>query len=136
MSKVLHLTLKKKWFDMIASGQKKEEYREIKQHWASRLIDLFPHDRFPRTDAMEYQDIVFDLKHGHKLDDVMKSYRAGLKNFDAICFRNGYAKNAPTITVEFKGIDIGPAKPEWSDNWQGEVFRIKLGNIINPLTSL
>ena len=35
--RVLRLTLKKKWFDMIASGEKKEEYREIKQHWSSRL---------------------------------------------------------------------------------------------------
>lgn len=33
----LHLTLKKKWFDMIASGVKKEEYREIKPYWIKRL---------------------------------------------------------------------------------------------------
>lgn len=36
--RVLHLTLKKKWFNMIASGDKKEEYREIKKHWISRII--------------------------------------------------------------------------------------------------
>lgn len=35
--RVLHLTLKRKWFDMIASGEKKEEYREIKPYWISRL---------------------------------------------------------------------------------------------------
>lgn len=35
--RVLHLTLKKKWFDMIASGEKKEEYREIKGYWISRF---------------------------------------------------------------------------------------------------
>lgn len=35
---ILHLTLKKQWFDMIASGQKKEEYREIKPYWEKRLI--------------------------------------------------------------------------------------------------
>jgi len=28
--KILEMTLKKKWFDMISSGEKKEEYREIK----------------------------------------------------------------------------------------------------------
>jgi len=37
--KVLHLTLKKKWFDMIASGEKREEYREIKPYWNRRLIN-------------------------------------------------------------------------------------------------
>lgn len=36
--KVLHLTLKKEWFDMIASGEKREEYREIKPYWQTRLI--------------------------------------------------------------------------------------------------
>ena len=35
--KVLHLTLKKKWFDMVASGAKTEEYREIKPYWNQRL---------------------------------------------------------------------------------------------------
>ena len=34
---VLHLTLKKQWFDMILSGEKKEEYREIKPYWDTRL---------------------------------------------------------------------------------------------------
>ena len=36
--RVLHLTLKKKWFDMIASGEKKEEYRELKPYWHKRLM--------------------------------------------------------------------------------------------------
>jgi hypothetical protein len=40
--KVLRLTLKKKWFDLIASGAKKEEYREIKPYWNQRLhTELF-----------------------------------------------------------------------------------------------
>lgn len=37
LMKILHLTLKKKWFDLIASGEKKEEYREIKPYWDRRL---------------------------------------------------------------------------------------------------
>lgn len=37
--KILHLTLEKKWFSMILSGEKKEEYREIKPYWDKRLID-------------------------------------------------------------------------------------------------
>ena len=37
--KILHLTLKAKWFDMIASGRKHEEYREIKPYWYKRLAD-------------------------------------------------------------------------------------------------
>jgi hypothetical protein len=37
LPRVLRLTLKKRWFDMIASGEKKEEYREIKDWIISRL---------------------------------------------------------------------------------------------------
>jgi len=45
--RILHLTLKKKWFDMIASGEKTEEYREIKPYWNKRLHKTFhTHIRF------------------------------------------------------------------------------------------
>ena len=33
----LHLTLKRQWFDMIQSGEKREEYRELKPYWHTRL---------------------------------------------------------------------------------------------------
>ena len=33
----LKLVLKKRWYDMIASGEKKEEYRELKPYWINRL---------------------------------------------------------------------------------------------------
>ena len=36
--RILHLTLKKKWFDLIASGKKTVEYREFKPHWEKRLL--------------------------------------------------------------------------------------------------
>ena len=34
---MLTLPIKKKWFDMIKSGEKKEEYRDIKPYYTSRL---------------------------------------------------------------------------------------------------
>lgn len=37
--KVLYLHLKKKWFDMFASGEKLEEYRDDTPYWQKRLID-------------------------------------------------------------------------------------------------
>ena len=40
--KTLTLTLKKQWFDMIKSGQKKEEYREIKPHYIRQFIKFEP----------------------------------------------------------------------------------------------
>ncbi|MBU4308272.1 MAG: ASCH domain-containing protein [Nanoarchaeota archaeon] len=37
-NKILHLTLLKKWFDLIASGKKTKEYRKIKPYWNKRLV--------------------------------------------------------------------------------------------------
>lgn len=37
--KILHLTLQRKWFDLIASGKKTDEYREARPHWKKRLVD-------------------------------------------------------------------------------------------------
>ena len=37
--RILHLTLKKKWFDFIKTGEKKLEYREDKPYWRKRLLD-------------------------------------------------------------------------------------------------
>ena len=36
---VLDLVVSKQWFDMIVSGEKTEEYREIKPYWIKRLVD-------------------------------------------------------------------------------------------------
>jgi len=37
MNKPLFLTIKKEFFDLIKSGEKKEEYREIKQYYFDRF---------------------------------------------------------------------------------------------------
>lgn len=38
--KTLHLSLKKEWYEMIESGVKTEEYREIKPYWTRRFIGM------------------------------------------------------------------------------------------------
>lgn len=35
--KILHLPLKAKWYEMIESGVKTEDYREIKPYWTKRI---------------------------------------------------------------------------------------------------
>ena len=36
--RILHLTLLRKWFDLIASGEKTKEFRDIKPYWTKRLL--------------------------------------------------------------------------------------------------
>lgn len=93
----LNLTLKKKWFDMILSGEKKEEYREVKPYWNKRLLSFMSYDW---------------------LGNLRRDRNFEFTKFDTIMFKNGYSKDAPEIIIECKEISIGNAVPEWSDNWQ------------------
>jgi hypothetical protein len=34
---ILHLTLKREWFDQIARGEKKKEFRQYEPYWKKRL---------------------------------------------------------------------------------------------------
>ena len=49
---MLTLPIKKKWFDMIVSGEKKEEYREIKPYYDSRFMNAFGFLHGRRTDGI------------------------------------------------------------------------------------
>jgi hypothetical protein len=40
---ILPLVLNGKWYDMIASGEKKEEYRDAKPYWANRMTNWMFH---------------------------------------------------------------------------------------------
>ena len=42
---MLIIPIKKKWFDMIKSGEKKEEYREIKSYYNIRFKKIFGFDK-------------------------------------------------------------------------------------------
>lgn len=93
--KVLHLVLKRKWFDMIASGEKKEEYREHKMYWKKRLV-----------------------KDGYWHSQVCK-------DFDIVRFRNGYAKDAPIMDVECLGISVeDEGKKEWGFEYRCFVIKL------------
>lgn len=71
VGKMLILPIKKRWFDMIRSGEKTEEYREIKPYWATRFTNA-----------------------------KLLSYNGQPSGWVApVTFKNGYAKDAPTIRV-------------------------------------
>jgi hypothetical protein len=110
--KILHLTLKKKWFDMIDSGKKKEEYREIKPYWVSRLVYSFNPEKEERDYTFYWKGMLFSM------DEPV--------HYDAIQFKNGYSKDAPTILIECKGIENGYSNPKWADSYVPS-FVIKLG---------
>ena len=90
-SKILTLSLNKKWFNMIKSGQKREEYREIKPYWKVRL------------------------RNAQKISPLTTVY-SGFKKFDKVVFTLAYPKaNDNERRLEFKNphIYIGKGHPEW-----------------------
>ena len=50
--KILDLSLTYHWYDMIATGVKKEEYREVKEFYIKRLYDTDRH--FKHYDAVRF----------------------------------------------------------------------------------
>lgn len=69
--KTLDLVLKHKWYDMIESGEKPEEYRKRKPYWAKRIErHHYTHVRFHRgytstTMTFEIKDICEGLGNPH-----------------------------------------------------------------------
>jgi hypothetical protein len=128
--KILHLTVKKKWFDMEVSGIKKDEYRAIKTYWVTRLINIRSEMEFDVFDEF-CTDLNNSFKNHHdSVDELLIYYDCEFKKFDAVKITNGYSKKSPSALFECNGIEIGTAVPEWSDNWPGNVFKIKLGERI------
>jgi hypothetical protein len=108
---ILILHIKKKWFDLILNGEKKEEYREIKPFWSKRLCHSWD---------------VAGVRWSHQKE------RWDYKDFDEIEFRNGYGKASPRFRVKYNGLDVGPAQPEHGGElFDEDVFRLKLGEIVS-----
>lgn len=59
--RTLHLTLERKWFDLIASGEKREEYRKIKPYWNKRLNKSFDVIQFRNGYQVDAPAMVVEL---------------------------------------------------------------------------
>lgn len=136
--KVLYLTLNKKWFDMIASGIKKHEYREIKKYWLIRLLDFsnVPREK-PLDKSLICENIMFDLSNGYSLKDVLNDYHVSLKHYDCVVAKNGYSKDARCILWESKGIKVGTGVEEWGAEPDREYLTLNIGNVVlNPFDQI
>jgi len=117
MKRVLHLTLKKKWFDMILSGEKTEEYREIKPYWVTRLCDR-------HTGAM-----------GGDMMDSHKVVAYTFKEYDIVRFTNGYG-DAPYFEIECLSISTGMGFIHWGAELDKECIVISLGKVLSTSNHL
>jgi hypothetical protein len=95
---------------MIASGDKKEEYREIKEYWIKRFCETHK------------GAVGGDLRNKHKAECYT------IKKFDTVIFKNGYSSNAPKISFEITEIEIDRGNSNWGAERGKYYFVIKLGD--------
>ena len=105
--KLLRLPIKKKWFGMCLSGEKKQEYREIKDYYTTRFSNI--------------------LKIS---SDFLKSADRNWKSRPIyIEFVNGYAANSPSFIAECRlCVDIG--KKEWGAEKGSKYYVLEIDRIL------
>lgn len=121
--KVLTLSVKKEWFDKIVSGEKKEEYREIKPYWVARLF-YCRYGKIPSEMVKELTEFIKKDK-----STVRFEHENGIEvyfvPFTHVLFINGYRKDSPRIKKEIESITIGkPKKGMCPDKWLDHEFFI------------
>ena len=106
-TKILYLTLKAKFYDMIEAGIKREEYREMKPFWIKRLVECIDYELGFR-----------------QLNATVK-----FKDFTHVHFARGghFGSSLPQMRWELKEIVIGEGKEEWGAEKNKSYFVIKLG---------
>lgn len=99
---MLTLPTKKKWFNMILSGEKEEEYREIKEYWITRLGKIFTINPF-------------------NLEPISNTPKE-------IMFRNGYRKDSPLFIAKCT-LHIGKGREEWGAEPDKKYYVLKIHSI-------
>lgn len=103
---MLVLPIKKKWFDMILSGEKKEEYREIKPYYISRLSNWFG---------------IIVKKDG--------SVTRPCQGEQPVMFRNGYSNGSP-LFIAMCSVQVGTGKEEWGAEKDKQYFVLTIHEIL------
>ncbi len=109
---MLTLPIKKKWFDMELSGEKPEEYREIKQYYISRFRKI-----------LGVPEIVSD----EAFIERIKSH-PDTRKFKYM-FRNGYSKISPSFIAKCS-LSIGTGKEEWGAEKDKQYFALTIHEIM------
>lgn len=122
--KVLDLVLKGKWYDMIASGEKREEYREIKPYWEKRLLDYKGLSDYYQKNSYELNVKRLLFPHRPLIENVSGAFPRG---YTHVRFHRGYTST--TMLFKCEGITIGKGNPDLGAP-EEEVFIIKLGKRI------
>lgn len=128
MTQTLCLPLKAQWYEMIESGEKKEEYREITPYWIQRLMVLSDGKKIPRATA---EKLAQCSPTRLKLSVIQGRLR--FRHYDLIRFGYGYTRRQ--MYYPRLGIWIGKGRPEWGAP-DHEVFIQPIGKRITVIRKI
>lgn len=98
--KILRLPLKKEWYDLIESGIKTEEYREIKPYWIKRLVSFSQWHMFNDASFLaKCQELGTDFNETNATE------------FTHVKFSYGYTRK--TMMFRIESVTIGFGRSEW-----------------------
>lgn len=107
---MLILPIERKWLNMILSGEKKDEYREIKPYWTVRIIRWLG---FPSEETEDVLDLLGTQGTSKALPVILQ---------------NGYRRNSPEVEVMCK-LSVGAGKEEWGAVPGKEYYRFHIEQI-------
>lgn len=116
------LPIKKQWYDMILSGVKKEEYREIKPYYETRFQNLFGAITVEPTSI--FPESRYELLQGYDVPEEIRK-----EPVQEIVFRNGYSGTSPSFVAKCS-IRIGCGNPEWGAEPGVEYYILEIKEII------
>ena len=106
---------------MIASGENKEEYREVCHYWATRLLN--EQYRWYSMNTDYPKDFCGWIRyHLYETSDIQ------FRTFEKVCFHLGYTNT--TMTFRIWRFILSTGKEEWGAEPNKHYFVIKLGERI------
>lgn len=109
---MLILPIKKKWYDMILSGNQKEAYLEMKLYWQKKFVEMFGKRAiYPKPPWASDKSVIPTVE---------------------IMFRNGYSKNSPSFIARCM-VSIGTGREEWGAEKGRQYFVLTIHEILKEV---
>ncbi len=120
------------WFDLIRSGVKKEEYRDVKDSYCRRFLIGKRELEFQSWEEMmgDMRNFTKNPRH-ESMAELFEYFDISFKDFKVLHLTNGYSYERPQLWAHIESITIGRGNPEWGAPVDRDVFIIKLGAVFH-----
>lgn len=107
---------------MILSGEKTEEYRELKPSMVSLFFDY-------KDLGVTREKFIYILEN----DPNNAACWSTLKEFKSVTFSNGYSKTRPQYEIEFHSLDYRKGNKNWGAESDKRYIVLELAEILSTI---